>query len=116
MKRSAAIATVGSLVLLLGTAPVFGQSQTAPTDPHHPPASAPAPTPGAMGEPREAGMMPVMDMCRQMMAGSMMGMSADPKMDPGMMAHMLEMRGEMMKAMGEVMLKHGRMMRGGATK
>jgi hypothetical protein len=50
-----------------------------------------------------------------MMAGSMPGMSADQKMDPKMMAHMLQMRGEMMKAMGEIMMKHGAMMRGGAT-
>jgi hypothetical protein len=28
---------------------------------------------------------------------------------------MLEMRGEMMKAMGEIMVKHGKMMRGEAT-
>ena len=51
-----------------------------------------------------------------MMAGSMIGMSADQQMDPKMMGHMLEMRGEMMKAMGEVMMKHGKMMGGGVTK
>ena len=69
-----------------------------------------------MGEPRDGSSMPMMDMCRQMMAGSMMGMSGDQKLDPKMMAQMLQMRGEMMKAMGEIMMKHGgAMMRGGAT-
>jgi hypothetical protein len=70
------------------------------------------PAPSGMAEPRDAGMMPMMDMCRQMMAGPMMGMRGDQKMDPTMMAHMLQMRGEMMKAMGEIMLKHGTMMQG----
>jgi hypothetical protein len=36
--------------------------------------------------------MPMMDMCRQMMEGPMMAMGGDPKMDPKMMAHMLQMR------------------------
>ena len=107
------------LALLIGVAPAFAQSPTSPVDPHHPVATAPAPSPGARGEPRDGGMMPMMDMCRQMMAGPMMGgpmmgMGTDQKMDPKMMAHMLQMRGEMMKAMGEVMMKHGAMMRGGA--
>jgi hypothetical protein len=31
-----------------------------------------------------------------------------------MMAQMMEMRGEMMKAMGDIMLKHARRMRGGS--
>ena len=104
------------LAFVLGVVPVYAQSATAPTDPHQPPAAAPAPAPGGMGEPREGSTMPMMDMCRQMMAGPMMGMSGDQKMDPKMMAHMLQMRGEMMKAMGDVMMKHGRMMGGGATK
>src|SRR5690242_17192954 len=98
---------------------VYAQASNAPADPHHP--SAPAAT-GGMAEPRDGAMMPMrdgaampmMDMCRQMMGGPMMGMGADQKMDPKMMAHMLEMRGEMMKAMGEVMMKHGKMMDAGA--
>jgi len=62
-------------------------------------------------------MMPMMDMCGQMMTGATMGMTDDrQKMDPKVMAHMLQMRGEMMKAMGEVMMKHGRMMEGGAPR
>jgi hypothetical protein len=101
------------LTLLFGAGPVYAQS---PADPHHQPAAAPAPGPGGMQTPQDGGTMPMMDMCRQMMAGPMMGMGTDQKMDPKMMAHMLQMRGEMMKAMGDVMMKHGKMMQGGATK
>ena len=59
------------------------------------------------------GTMPMMDMCRQMMGGSM-GMPAmgDGPADPKHGALMLEMRGEMMKAMGDIMLKHARRMQG----
>jgi hypothetical protein len=118
-----AVAILG-LILVIGVGPVFAQSPAKPADPHHPVATTPAPSAGATGDPRD-GMMPMMDMCRQMMngpmaggsmaGGPMMGMGADGKMDPKMMAQMLQMRGEMMKAMGEVMMKHGAMMRGGAT-
>ena len=113
-----AVAMLG-LVLVIGVGPVFAQSPAKPADPHHPVATTPAPSAGATGEPRD-GTMPMMDMCRQMMGGTMMGgpamgMGADGKMDPKMMAQMLQMRGEMMKAMGEVMMKHGAMMRGGTT-
>jgi hypothetical protein len=58
-------------------------------------------------------MMP-MEMC-QMMMGGMMGMprgaQAQP-MDPKMMSRMMAMQGEMMKAMGDIMMKHGKMMGG----
>jgi len=107
------VVVILGLTLLFGVGPVYAQ---APADPHHSPAAAPAPAPSGMQEPQGSGTMPMMDMCRQMMAGPMMGMGGDQKMDPKMMAHMLQMRGEMMKAMGEVMMKHGKMMQGGATK
>jgi hypothetical protein len=45
-----------------------------------------------------------------MMANPMMGMDSER------MPQMLQMRGEMMKAMGEVMMKHGRMRERGATR
>ena len=51
-----------------------------------------------------------MDMCRQMMGDGMMG--GTPSTDPKERAAMLEMRGEMMKAMGDVMAKHARRMQG----
>jgi len=105
------LAVIGLTVAAIG--PVWAQ---APVDRHHQPSAAPAATPSGMHAPHGGGAMPMMDMCRQMMAGPMMGMSGDQKMDPKMTAHMLEMRGEMMKAMGEIMMKHGHMMQGGTTK
>jgi hypothetical protein len=45
----------------------------------------------------------------------MMGMpmrGGAPPADPKERAAMLEMRGEMMKAMGDIMMKHGRRMQG----
>ena len=61
-----------ALFALLVVTPVYAQ-QPGTTDPHHPAppsatpaAPAPAPTPGTKG-----GGMPMMDMCRQMMADMM---------------------------------------------
>ena len=105
------LTVIGLTVAAVG--PAWAQ---APVDQHHQPSAAPAATPSGMQAPHGGGAMPMMDMCRQMMAGSMMGMSGDHKMDPKMTAHMLEMRGEMMKTMGEIMMKHGKMMEGGTTK
>ena len=61
-----------------------------------------------------------MEMCHQMMMSHMMGggmtgmsMGGDAqKMDPKTMAQMMEMRGEMMKAMGDIMMKHAKKMQG----
>jgi hypothetical protein len=116
MKRFSAVVASALLAVLVVT-PVYAQQPGAANDPHHPapPAgtpAAPAPT-GSKG-----GDMRMMDMCRQMMA-DMMGMpmmggsaSADPKEK----ADMLQMRGEMMKAMGEIMMKHARRMQGVTSK
>ena len=95
---------------------VYAQQPDASHGQHHPESQAgtsttppPAPTSGMKG----AG-MPMMDMCRQMM-GDTMGMpmmgGAAPA-DPKEKADMLEMRGEMMKAMGDIMMKHARRMQG----
>jgi hypothetical protein len=75
--------------------------------------------------------MPMMAMCREMMSGhSMMGhsmmrgggmgpgmmgpgmMGGGQPMDPKLMSQMMEMRGEMMKAMGDIMLKYAKRMQG----
>jgi hypothetical protein len=92
-------------------------------------AQTPAPPAGSAASPATPGadaMMP-MDMCRQMMTGgqmmggpmmgghSMMGpgmMGGQQAMDPKIMAEMMAMRGEMMKAMGDIMLKHARKLQG----
>jgi len=84
---------------------------------------------GPHAGPPAGGTMPMMDMCQQMMAGGMMtdrnammggGMMGSGMMGGGMMGggmmggpqsadpKMMEMRGEMMKAMGEIMMKHAR--------
>jgi hypothetical protein len=42
---------------------------------------------------------------------SMMGMMGGGEMDPKTMGRMLEFRGELLKAMGDVMIKHGQAMR-----
>jgi hypothetical protein len=56
------------------------------------------------------------------MMGGMMGGQMDPsgmmgmmggQMDPKAMARMLELRGDLLKAMGEVMLKHAKAMEAG---
>jgi hypothetical protein len=106
------------LFVAVAVAPVSAQQPGPPTDPHQlapPPAtSTTPPTPGPGMRPDA---MPMMDMCRQMMAGmgGMMGMPSvggGAPTDPKERAEMLEMRGEMMKAMGDIMLKHARRMQG----
>jgi len=108
-------------IVLLGTvtaACVDAQQPATPKDPHHPDtpaASAPATQP-AQPAPAPGGMMS-MEMCHQMMMSHMMGggmmgmpMGGEAQMDPKSRAQMLEMRGEMMKAMGDIMMKHAKKM------
>jgi len=118
MKRVSAFVVSGLFAVLVATS-VHAQQPGAAPDPHHPApppgtsATPPVPTPGMKG-----GDMPMMDMCRQMMAG-MMGMSmmgGTTPADPKEKADMLQMRGEMMKAMGDIMMKHGRRMQGATNK
>jgi len=117
MKRFSGFVT-GALLTMLIVAPVYAQQPGTANDPHHPatlgttPATpAPTSTPGSKGTD-----MPMMDMCRQMMMGD--NMMAPPMMggpapaDPKEKAQMLQMRAEMMKAMGDIMMKHARRMQG----
>jgi predicted lipid-binding transport protein (Tim44 family) len=103
-----------ALFTVLVVTPVHAQQ---PADQHHTqPPAATSPTPPA--GPGMSG--PMMDMCRQMMGGQAMGgqmmgtpmMGAAGPMDPKQRAAMMEMRGEMMKAMGDIMMKHARRMQG----
>ncbi len=89
--------------------------------PMTPPQPAQGQSPASSQAPGQQSQMPMMGggmmggmMCPMMgqsmgmgpgMMGGMMGMS-----DPKAMARMLKLRGDMMKAMGEVMLKHGQAM------
>jgi len=115
MKRL--IVAIGVIVLTTATT-ASAQQPASPADPHHPPGQTQTPAPSVQPTPTPApgGMMPMMEMCREMMSGhpgmgpGMMG-GGQPS-DPKMRAQMMEMRGEMMKAMGDVMLKHAKKMQG----
>jgi hypothetical protein len=75
--------------------------------------SAPSPGPpsmtgrGMMGQ--GMGMMPMMAqmMGRRMDPGGMLDLMDDGQMDPKARGRLLQLRGEMFKAIGEVLLKHG---------
>jgi len=87
-----------------------------------PPASSTKPSMPAQGP--DAHMAQHMEMCRQMMGqagmtgggmgpgmmggGGMMGMPMMMGGDPKQQAEMLAMRGEMMKAMGDIMMKYAK--------
>ncbi len=105
-----------ALLAMLVAAPVYAQQPGPANDPHHPATpgtTATTPAPTATPE-SKGGSMPMMDMCRQMMGDTMampmMGGAAPS--DPKERADMLQMRGEMMKAMGDIMMKHARRMQG----
>lgn len=119
MKRFSCFVTSALLTMLIIT-PVSAQQPSPTNDPHHPatpsaPQATPVPIPS---QGSKIGDMPMMDMCRQMM-GEMMGMpmmGSGASMDPKEKADMLQMRGEMMKAMGDIMMKHARRMQGATGK
>jgi hypothetical protein len=101
---------------VVAVSPVYAQQPDASHGQHHPESPAgtsttppPAPTPDM-----KAAGTPMMDMCRQMMGDMMrMPMVGGPApAGPKEKADMLEMRGEMMKAMGDIMMKHARRMQG----
>jgi hypothetical protein len=103
------LVVVTAVVSTLATGVVLAQQ--APPQP-----DAAKPTPSMPGAGMDAHMAHHMEMCRQMMAqGGMMGpgMMGPGMMGGGMMggdpkerAEMMAMRGEMMKAMGDIMLKY----------
>jgi hypothetical protein len=110
MNRFAKLAT-STLLIILAAGAGYAQQPSTPQDPHHadPPKGASSPPPATTSSPT----MP-MDMCRQMM-GDMMAMpmmGGATSTDPKEKADMLQMRGEMMKAMGDIMMKHARRMQG----
>ena len=103
--------TVASVIVLSASASFAQQREM-----QNPPAKE---GPGATGEGMHHGSMmgmacPMMQMPMQgrggmqggMMSGMMRGMTAG---DPKTMARMLEMRGEMLMKIGEVMIKHAKM-------
>ena len=114
LRRLGAIST-GALLAVLAVTPAQGQPSRTTNDAHHPAGTAGSPsTPEAGAAPDSSASAPPMSaMCRQMM-GDMMGMAmgATPTPDQRDPAGMLEKRGEMMKAMGDIMMKHAHRMRG----
>jgi hypothetical protein len=71
-----------------------------------------APRPPGPQMPMQGGMCPMMSGMMGsggMMSGGTMGMMGGQAESP----RMLQMRGEMLKAMGEIMMKHGKMTEGG---
>jgi len=115
MKRiGVLVATTTALLATLMAVPAGAQQAAPGTDPHHSaPQAGAAPAPAA---PTPATPGAGMSMCHQMMAD----MAAMPTMRSGVdgreQADMLQMRGEMMKAMGEIMMKHARRMQTAPTK
>jgi hypothetical protein len=98
-------------------APAHAQQPGPAPDPQHhaSPSSGPATSPAPDAKPMA---MPMMAMCRQMMGDmtAMPMMGAGASTDPKERAAMLEMHGEMMKAMGDIMAKHARRMQSNAGK
>jgi hypothetical protein len=98
MKRTMMGASLVVLVLIGAVSVMGGQQEQATSQP------------SMMGR----GMMgmPMMGMMCPMMGGQMdpMGMMGGGQMEPKVIGRMLELRGELLKAMGEVMIKHGQAM------
>ena len=111
--------SIGAVLAVLVTSAAQAQVSGSANDPHHPAGAAPpsaapevGPTPDS-----NAGARPMSPMCQQMM-GHMVNNAVGgvaPSDSKGT-AEMLQMRGEMMKAMGDIMMKHAHRMRGMATK
>ena len=96
--------------------------------PHAPQAGAPdrpqPAAPGGMGDMMGGGMPMMGGMCGMMggmpmpgggtmpMMGGMMRGGGGGQMDPKTMGRMLQLRGEIMKAVGDVLIKHGKMLDG----
>ena len=99
MKRGIAVAVALLIAFVPSVVPVAAQ-QSLPGRPSTPGETQGMPGAGMQGMP--GGMM----MCPMMM--SMMGRQADPRT--------MQMHGEMMKAMGDIMMKYGKMAEGGGPR
>ena len=119
MRYSKIFVVAAAILSMLTTAAAVAQQPTHQHDAaQQPPTSAPKAAMPAQGH--DAHHAQHMEMCRQMMGqsgmtggmgagmmgGGMMGMPMMAGGDPRQQAEMLAMRGEMMKAMGDIMLKY----------
>jgi hypothetical protein len=105
MKRGLAVAVAALLALVLGVVPVAAQQSpsgkpSVPGDTQGMPPGMPGMPGGTHGTTGSAMMCPMMM--------SMMGAQVDPRV--------MQMHGEMMKAMGDIMMKHGKMLEGSGTR
>jgi hypothetical protein len=108
MKRSMVVGASLAVLILIGTMVLGAQHQMGGQ--HEQPSGQPSMmSHGMMGMP-----MMMCQMMPQMMGSQMdplgMGMMSGDRVDPKMIARMLQLRGDMLKAMGEVLLKHGKAM------
>ena len=121
MRHIKTLMATAAVALTLTASGVLAQQPQHQHDDKQPPTSSTKPGMPAAG--MDAHMAQHMEMCRQMMAqggmiGGGSGMMGGGMMGPGMMggmmmggdpkqqAEMMAMRGEMMKAMGDIMLKY----------
>ena len=113
MKRMMIIGASLMVLLLIGSAAAMGgQIPMGPQSgqPEQPSGQRPMMGGGMMGM-----MCPMMGgmMGGQMDPSGMMAMMSGGQMDPKAMARMLALRGDLLKAMGEVMLRHAKAMEAG---
>ena len=109
-----AVSASALLAMLVVTA-AHAQPSGTTNEPHHAAGAAATSAAPEAAAPTDssAGAAPMSPMCRQMMGDMMsMGMGSAAPPDSKGTADMLQMRGQMMKAMGDVMMKHARRMRG----
>ena len=108
MQRRHVVMSVVAAALLVGATAFAQQAGTGSQMPQTPPAHGGQ---GGMCPMIASGTCPMMGGGMQggMMGGGMMGMG-----QMGNSPQALQMRGEMMKAMGDVMIKHGKTMEGAA--
>ena len=114
MKRGSAVAVALLIALVLSVVPAAAQQ---------PPPGTPS-TPGGMQGMPGGGMPGMMGGMQGMPGGGMPGMPGGMMMCPMMMSMMgrqadprtMQMHGEMMKAMGDIMMKYGKMAEGGGPR
>ena len=111
--------SAGALLAVLVTTAAQAQVSGTASDPHHPAAAGLTSAGPEAGPPPDSNVAAprMAPTCRQMMGDMMhvaVGGAAPPESKDT--AEMLQMRGEMMKAMGDIMMKHAHRMRGMSSK
>jgi hypothetical protein len=111
MRRLMIVSVVLVTLSLIGTTVLGAQHQMGGQGGQQ---EQPSAQPSMMGRGMMGMPMMMCPMMPQMMGAQMdplgMGMVGGDQVDPKMIARMLQLRGDMLKAMGEVLLKHGKAM------